>query len=130
MKDYLIYLMLLVIFLIASIRFDDVFGQEQRYEELYMPNDDEGFVVLSVKDCPDKGLAKTFPHYAYATEHDGTKHEGCWTVEDKAPKGFEPLVNIYFEGQVVSYRKELFSPEKKRWDFKVPEIVVKPENTI
>ena len=63
MKDYLIYLMLLVIFLIASIRFDDVFGQEQRYEELYMPNDDEGFVVLSVKDCPDKGLAKTFPHY-------------------------------------------------------------------
>lgn len=129
MKDYLIYLMLLVIFLIAGVHFDNLFGEE-RYAELYMPNDDEGFVVITVKECPDKGLAKTFPFYAYATEHDGTKHDGCWVSEEKAPKGFEPMVNIYFEGQVVSYRRQLFSPEKKRWDFKVPEIVVKPENTI
>jgi hypothetical protein len=129
MKDYLTYLLILLVFLIACIRFDDVKGEE-RYDELYMPNDDEGFVVITVKECPDKGLAKTFPFYAYATEHDGTKHDGCWVSEEKAPKGFEPLVNIYFEGQVVSYRRALFSPEKKRWDFKVPEIVVTPKNTI
>lgn len=129
MKHYLTYLIILVVFLIAGIHFEQLFGEE-RYAELYMPNDDEGFVVITVQDCPDKDLVKTFPHYAYATEHDGTKHEGCWMSEEKAPRGFEPLVNIYFEGQVVTYRRGLFSPEKKRWDFKVPEIVVKPEKTI
>lgn len=129
MKDFFTYLLLLFIFIAVSVKIDDVFGKE-RYDELYMPNDDEGFVVITVKDCPNKELAKMFPHYAYATEHDGTKHEGCWVSEEKAPRGFEPLVNIYFEGQVVSYRRGLFSPEKKRWDFKVPEIVVTPEKTI
>ena len=129
MKDFFIYLLLISIFLFASVKIDDVFGEE-RYDELYMPNDDEGFVVITVKDCPDKELAKTFPYYAYATEHDGTKHEGCWVSEEKAPRGFEPSVNIYFEGVVVTYRRGLFSPEKKRWDFKVPEIVVKPKNSI
>jgi hypothetical protein len=129
MKYYLTFLVLLLIFLLGGLQFDFAHSEE-RYDELYMPNDDEGFVVITVKECPDKGLAKTFPYYAYATEHDGTKHDGCWVSEEKAPKGFEPLVNIYFEGQVVSYRKGLFSPEKKRWDFKVPEIVVTPKNTI
>ena len=129
MKHYLTYLLIFAIFLIAGIHFDNLFGKE-RYDELYMPNDDEGFVVITVKECPDKELAKTFPYYAYATEHDGTKHDGCWASEEKAPKGFEPVVNIYFEGQVVTYQRQLFSPEKKRWDFKLPEIVVTPKNSI
>jgi len=129
MKHYLTYLIVFFVIIIASIQFNDLISEE-RYPELYMPNDDEGFVVITIQECPDKELAKTFPHYAYATEHDGTKHDGCWVSEEKAPKGFEPLVNIYFEGQVVTYRRQLFSPEKKRWDFKVPEIVVTPKNTI
>jgi hypothetical protein len=36
------------------------------------------------------------------------------------------LVNLWFDGDMVTFPQTMFGPEKKRWDLKLPEITVKP----
>ena len=105
-------------------------------KELYMPNESGGFIVLTTDACPNTGAAKLgYKYRAYATESDSEKpatHEGCWdspSVAD-APKmegvRIIPLVNLWFDGDLITFPQTMFGPEKKRWDIKLPEITVKP----
>jgi hypothetical protein len=105
-------------------------------KELYMPNESGGFITLTTDVCPSADAAKLDYNYrAYATESDSEKpatHEGCWTspsVAD-APKmegvRIIPLVNLWFDGDLITFPQTLFGPEKKHWDIKLPEITVKP----
>ena len=102
-------------------------------KEVYMPNEAGGFVTLIEDWCQiDPAIQQGFLHRAYATEGDGTRHEGCWirpsTADAPQVQGVEiiPLVNVWFDGEIVTYRQELFSFEKKRWEIQTPAIEVKP----
>ena len=105
-------------------------------KELYMPNDADGFIVLTVEECKIPAAAKLGFHWrAYATEGKEEKimHEGCWDRPDTsdAPRiqGVKiiPLVNTLWEtGDLATFQASQFGPEKKRWDVKLPEIQVKP----
>jgi hypothetical protein len=103
-------------------------------KELYMPNESGGYIVLTTDACPNTDAVKLGYNYrAYATESDSEKpatHEGCWdspSVAD-APKlqgvRIIPLVNLWFDGDMVTFPQTMFSPEKRRWN--VPTIEVKP----
>jgi len=105
-------------------------------KELYMPNESGGYVVLTVESCKFPEAVKLgYDSRAYATESDTEKpatHEGCWTSPDTsdAPKlkGVKiiPLVNLWFDGEVVTFPQTMFGPERKRWDIITPTIEVKP----
>lgn len=105
-------------------------------KELYMPNESGGYVVLTVEPCKFSEAAKLgYNSRAYATESDTDKpatHEGCWTSPDTADapklKGVKiiPLVNLWFDGELVTFPQNLFGPERKRWDIITPTIEVKP----
>ena len=105
-------------------------------KELYMPNESGGYIVLTIDACPNADVAKKgYKYRTYATESDGENpvtHEGCWhspSLAD-APKmegvRIIPLVNIWFDGDTVTFPQTLFGPEKRRWDNKLPESTVKP----
>jgi len=104
-------------------------------KELYMPNESGGYIVLTTDACPNAGAVKLgYMYRAYATETEGEKpatHEGCWdspSVAD-APKmegvRIIPLVNLWFDGDVVTFPQTLFGAEKRRWNI-APTIEVKP----
>ena len=103
-------------------------------KELYMPNEAGGYIILTTDACPNADAVKLgYKYRAYATESDSEKsarHEGCWnspSVAD-APKSagirIIPLVNLWFDGDMVTFPQTMFGPEKKRWN--VPTIEVKP----
>ena len=104
-------------------------------KELYMPNESGGYVVLTVEPCQIAEAKKQgFESRAYATETDSeqpTTHEGCWTSPDtsEAPKApgvtIIPLVNLWFDGDTVTFPQNLFGPEKRRWDT-TPPSTIKP----
>jgi len=100
--------------------------------ELYMPNESGGYIVLTTDACPNTSAVKLgYTYRAYATESDSEKpatHEGCWdspSVAD-APKlqgvRIIPLVNLWFDGDMVTFPQTMFGPEKKRWDAITPTI--------
>ena len=100
--------------------------------ELYMPNESGGYVVLTTDACPNThAISLGYTYRAYATESDSEKpatHEGCWdspSVAD-APKlqgvRIIPLVNLWFDGDMVTFPQTMFGPEKKRWDAITPTI--------
>jgi hypothetical protein len=104
-------------------------------KELYMPNESGGYITLTTDACPDDYATKLgYKYRAYATESEGEKpasHEGCWvspSVAD-APKmegvRIIPLVNLWFDGDIVTFPQTLFGPEKRRWNI-APTIEVKP----
>ena len=105
-------------------------------KELYMPNESGGYVVLTVEPCKFLEAVKLgYDSRAYATESDTEKpatHEGCWTSPDasEAPrlKGVRiiPLVNLWFDGEIITFPQTMFGPERKRWDVITPTIEVKP----
>ena len=87
------------------------------YKELFFINQAGGAVVLVAEECIIPGAkAKGFEGQAYATEKDGTRHEGCWSMPDtsEAPKHpsikIIPIVNMYFDGEIVSFPQHLFKP--------------------
>lgn len=92
-----------------------------QYKELYMANEAGGWIVLTLEDCKlNSREAKPFKTRAYATEADGTVHEGCWDAPstDEAPVSNEmitvvPLVNvIWHTGDLTVYPQNAFSPTK------------------
>ena len=100
--------------------------------ELYMPNESGGYIVLTTDACPNTSAVKLgYTYRAYATESDSEKpatHEGCWdspSIAD-APKlqgvRIIPLVNLWFDGDMVTFPQTMFGPEKKRWDAITPTI--------
>ena len=105
-------------------------------KELYMPNESGGYVVLTLEECKiPSAKAKGFENRAYATESDSDKpatHEGCWFTPDTqaAPKvqGIRiiPIVNLWFDGDIVFFPQTHFGPEKRRWDIITPKVEVKP----
>lgn len=105
-------------------------------QELYMPNESGGYVILTLEECRiTEAKAKGFESRAYATESDTNNaitHEGCWDspATDIAPnaKGIKiiPLVNLWFDGDIVFFPQTHFSPERKRWDIRTPTVEVKP----
>lgn len=105
-------------------------------QELYMPNESGGYVILTLEECKiSEAKSKGFDNRAYATETDSempTTHEGCWNSPDtsEAPRvpgvTIIPLVNLWFDGDIVFYPQNMFGPEKKRWDVTKQPITVKP----
>jgi len=100
--------------------------------ELYMPNESGGYIVLTTDACANTSAVKLgYTYRAYATESDSEKpatHEGCWdspSIAD-APKlqgvRIIPLVNLWFDGDMVTFPQTMFGPEKKRWDAITPTI--------
>jgi len=88
------------------------------FKELQMNNDAGGIIAIAVEDCTIvSAKTKGFGYRSYATEGDGTVHEGCWMEPDMsdAPKSNQmmrviPIVNVYFDGIVMSFNKEWFKP--------------------
>lgn len=105
-------------------------------KELYMPNEAGGYVILTLEACKFPDAVKLgFDSRAYATESDSERpatHEGCWNSPDTAEaprvKGMTiiPLVNLWFEGETVTFPQTMFSPEKRRYDIVTPPVEVKP----
>jgi len=101
-------------------------------KELYMPNESGGYVVLTTEECNlPEAKVKGFDSRAYATETDSANpvtHEGCWNSPDTsaAPRvpgvTIIPLVNLWFDGDIVFYPQNLFGPERKRWDTVKPNV--------
>jgi len=90
------------------------------HKELFMANQAGGVVALAVEPCTiEQAKLKKFEGRAYATEANGTKHEGCWIAPDisEAPNvpnvKIIPIVNVWFEGVIVPYEQNLFVPIAK-----------------
>lgn len=101
-------------------------------KELYMPNESGGYVILTLEPCKFSEAEKLgFDSHAYATESDSEQpvtHEGCWNSPDTsaAPKApgvtIIPLVNLWFDGDILFYPQNLFGPEKRRWNTVKPNV--------
>ena len=120
---------------VISLLFSSLALAQDLPKELYMPNESGGFIVLTIDACPNTSAVKLgYKHRAYATESDSEKpatHEGCWdspsTADAPKLQGVRiiPLVNLWFDGDTVTFPQTMFTPEKKRWDV-APTIEVKP----
>ena len=92
-------------------------------EELICINEENGVIALTVQPCEDKNAREYYKmeHRAYATEANGTVHEGCWDRPDTADAPDVPgtriiaVVNTYWPevGQVVTYPASLFHPREQ-----------------
>jgi hypothetical protein len=121
---------------VISLLFSSFALAQDLPKELYMPNESGGYIILTIDACPNTDVAKKgYKYRAYATESEGEKpatHEGCWdspsTVDAPKSAGIRiiPLVNLWFDGDTVTFPQTLFTPEKKRWDAITPTIEVKP----
>lgn len=87
------------------------------YKELFFINQAGGAVVVVAEPCTiPEAIAKGFEGKAYATEKDGTRHDGCWSMPDtsEAPNHpsikIIPIVNMYFEGEIASFPQNYFAP--------------------
>lgn len=102
----------LALFLFVSL----AYAQEVvEIKEMELVNSAGGFVVLTREECKLEA-PKVFTHRSYATEGDGTVHEGCWMAPSvqEAPKteGMRiiPVVNTWWDGEIHMYLQSDFSP--------------------
>ena len=86
--------------------------------EMHTPNEGGGIIALTTTPCPNsKWLKQGFLYRSYATEANGTVHEGCWispSIED-APRHpavrIIPVVNSIWEGDTrYSWTADIFRP--------------------
>ena len=92
------------------------------YKELYMKNESGGVVALTLEPCQIAEAVKAgMIDRAYATEGNGTKHEGCWISPDINPEELPevdahitiiPLVNLWFDGGTIVYPQTYFKPSE------------------
>jgi len=61
-----------------------------------LPNDAGGMIVLTHEACTSDrpNLVETFPFHAYATESDGTIHNGCFEIPSVSDAKPDPGVRI------------------------------------
>jgi hypothetical protein len=126
-KNLIYYVVLFVIAVLFFFMIDESKAVDySQYKELSMPNEAGGQIVLTLDECKlEDKIKKEFTSRAYATEPDGTIHEGCWNTPSTqdAPVGdpnikIIPLVNvIWHTGDITMYLQNQFKP-------------IKPENTI
>ena len=88
--------------------------------ELFILNQAGGVIAVSKELCDiPQAKAKGFEFKGYATEKDGTRHEGCWAAPDisDAPKTpgvrIIPIVNMYFDGEIIMLPQHQFKPLKE-----------------
>jgi hypothetical protein len=105
-------------FLAVAALFVSISASAEISQEMHMPMDPDGYLTITVESCLDTSINKEYTYRAYA-ETDGNHFEGCWyspEVNADSPKGFEPLVIIYFDKyNTNSYFKSYFSHKKERW---------------
>ena len=89
-----------------------------KYKELYMANEAGGDVVLTLEPCTIADAKKQgFESRSYATEGNGTVHEGCWSAPgiEGAPAvagvTIIPIVNVYYDGIILPFPQDMFGPE-------------------
>ena len=109
-------LLLLVVALSASAE------DYSSYKELYMKNESGGVVALTLEPCQFPEAVKAgMIDRAYATEGNGTKHEGCWVSPEINPEELPevdahitiiPLVNLWFDGGTIVYPQSYFKPSE------------------
>jgi len=116
------YVLMVIVLVMLFFMLNDAWAIDySEYKELYMANEAGGYIVLTLEDCKlNSKEAKSFKSRAYATESDGTIHEGCWeapSTEDAPPPNelitIVPLVNvIWHTGDLTVYPQNAFSPTK------------------
>lgn len=90
-------------------------------DELVCLNEENGEIVITIKDCPNKVFKDGgYFFYAYATEGNGTKHEGCWVspIPEGAPRHpsirvFRVVNTIWEEGDRATYPDYYFKERLK-----------------
>lgn len=101
-------------FLIALSLWTGVAVSADLVDELVLKNESGGEIVITVKDCPNLTWVKQgFVNYAWATEGNGTKHEGCWVRPslENAPANAFGIVNTIWEDDVrMEYPDYMFKP--------------------
>lgn len=102
----------LVLFLFVSA----AYAQEVvEVKEMFLKNSAGGEVVLTREDCKLKAPGY-FTNRAYATEGNGTVHEGCWMAPsiDDAPSSemtrVIPVVNTWWDGEIHMFLQSDFQP--------------------
>jgi N-acetylmuramoyl-L-alanine amidase CwlA len=126
MEEIITFSRILIVGIISLVLFALVQEADAKdysqYKELYMANEAGGWIVVSVEECKlGDDIKKDFPNRAYATEPDGTMHEGCWdspSIQD-APIDQRlikiiPLVNVkWHTGDITVYEQNQFKPTKQ-----------------
>lgn len=102
----------LALFLLVSA----AYAQEVvEVKEMFLKNSADGEVVLTREECKLKAPGY-FKNRAYATEGNGTVHEGCWMAPpiDEAPRSeltrIVPVVNTWWDGEIHMFLQSDFSP--------------------
>ena len=89
------------------------------HKELYMANQAGGDVVLTLEPCAIEEAKKLgFENRTYVTVAGGkTVEEGCWIAPgiDGAPNvpgiTIIPLVNVWYDGIILPFEQNQFSPQ-------------------
>jgi hypothetical protein len=107
------YLILLLFFFITLSYAQKV----EIVREMELENSAGGFIVLTQEECKINA-PKLFTYRAYATEGNGTVHEGCWmTPSHKDAEPIEgmrivPVVNTWWDGEIHTFLQSSFKPRK------------------
>lgn len=104
----------LLVLLVSTVSY----GEE--IDALYLDLEDNGVVIINKEPCSIEQASKLgLLNRAVGIEGNGTKHEGCWNspdIRDAQPvpgSKIIPIVNLYFEGEVVkTFPLEWFRLEK------------------
>jgi len=78
-----------------------------------------GLIVLTQEACQIPIVSNSFPFYGYATEANGTFHEGCFNIPkiDDAQQSpgvrIVPVVNFIDgnDGEIITFEAEVFRAE-------------------
>jgi hypothetical protein len=105
-------------FLTLAVFSTTIWAQEVGHiQELYFKNQSGGIVVLTVEPCNiTKAVSLGFDFRSYATEGDGTLHEGCWMAPDVSKatqrEGMNvfAIVNLYYDGIITPFKQDVFVP--------------------
>lgn len=91
--------------------------ETEQVQELYFENQSGGIVALTVEPCTiDRAASMGFESRSYATEGNGTLHEGCWMAPDisqatpQAGMTVFAIVNVYYDGIITPFSQDLFVP--------------------
>ena len=116
-KLFLTIILVLLFFVLLGLVKEANAADYSQFDELYIKNEAGGYIAVTKEPCQETAaIAQGFQFRGYATESNGTKHEGCWAAPDisEAPKHpnvmIIPIVNMYFEGQVIAVPQHQFKP--------------------
>lgn len=97
-----------------------VLADDKLPDEMYMANDTNGIITLTITECKlPEAIKQGYEYRAYATDGDkDVTHEGCWVSPSTkdAPRASNiriiPLVNTWWEdGGRYTYEQQQFKPK-------------------